>query len=187
MAKKNPKSKLDADTIKEITNFVIDKLREEETTASKVKYDKRRASTKLLLRNYRSLMDHCESAIYDISQVDDNETLESILEMMMGNRGGGFQIESIKTSAARTKIILDHINSMIDLYEIYCAKSPKEEDARRYRVIYWLYLSDKPRTVNELAEDENTDRRTIYRDIENAVERLTALLFGIDGLSRIAE
>ena len=186
MAKKT-KYQIDADMLKDIVGFVKDTLREEEKTAAKARYDRRRASTKLLLRNYRSLIDHCESAIYDVSQVDDSETLEEILEMMMGNRGGGFRIESIRTSAVRTRIILDHINTMLDLYQIYCTKSPKEEDARRYRVIYWLYLSDEPRTIPELAEDEHTDKRTIYRDIDNAVERLTALLFGIDGLNQLAE
>jgi len=176
------KTQLDADTIKAITNCIIDRLREEETTAREARYDKRLASTKLLLRNYRSLCDHCESAIYDASQVDDDMSIAEILELMTGNRSSGFRIESIRTSAVRTRIIIDHINTMLELYKTYCDASHKEEDARRYRVIYWLYLSDIPKSPGDLAEEEHVDKRTIFRDIEGAVERLTALLFGIDGL-----
>jgi len=76
---------------------------------------------------------------------------------------------------------------MIDLYRAYCEHSHKEEDARRYRVIYWLFLSDEHRTLEEIAEDEYVDKSTIYRDVDAALERLTALIFGIDGLNRMGK
>jgi len=168
--------------LKEITNFVIDRLREEEATAAKTKHDKRKANTKLLLRKYRSLVDHCESAIYDTESIDQGGgyTLADILESF--NTDANLEIESIRQSAVRTRIIVDHIDMMIDLYKIYCDRSPKDEDSRRYRVIYWLYLADEPKTVSDLAKEEYLDKRTIYKDVDAAVERLTALLFGIDGL-----
>ena len=182
MANQEVALKLESAVLKEITNFVIDRLREEEASATKIRRDRRKACTKLLLRNYRSLVNHCESAIYDTESVDQGGgyTLADILESF--NADATLEIESIRQSAVRTRIIVDHIATMIDLYKIYCDRSPKDEDSRRYRVIYWMYLADEPRTVSELAEEEYLDKRTIYKDVDAAVERLTALIFGIDGL-----
>jgi len=185
MANQEATLKLESAVLKEITNFVIDRLRTEEATMAKAKYAKKKASTKLLMRNYRSLADHCESAIYDTESVDQGGgyTLADILDSLHAN--ASLEIESIRKSAVRTRIIMDHIDIMLDLYKIYCDRSLKEEDARRYRVIYYLYLSEDPRTHAELAEDEHVDKSTIYRDVEVAIERLTALIFGIDGLSQL--
>ena len=182
MAKKEAKGKLDAETMREITNFIIDRLREEEVSAVRVRHDRKRANTKVLLRNYRSLLDHCESAIYEAAHMEEEEGLAEILEMMSVNRLESFRIESIKESAVRTKLIIDHINEMLELYRLYCDRSPRPEDGRRYRVIHAMYISDTPKTTEDIAEGESVDRSTVYRDVDAAVERLTALIFGIDGL-----
>ena len=185
MAKKAIEKKMSADMMKEITNFVIDRLREEETATAKAKFDRKKANTKLLLRSYRSLVDHCESSTYTASQVDVESglSLAEILDFINENASDKLKVESIRQSAVRTKIIVDHIDTMIDLYRAYCDKSPKDEDRRRYRVIYWLYLDSEPKTATDLAEEEFTDKRTIYRDVNMAVEQLTALFFGVDGLN----
>jgi len=181
--------KLDNDVLREITNIVIDRLREEEKAAAKARNDRRKANTKLLLRNYRSLVDHCESATYTASQVDtdDGYSLAEILELVNGNVSDRLKVESIRQSTIKTKIIIDHIDTMIDLYKTYCDRSPKEEDRRRYRVIYWLYLDHEPKTADELADEEYTEKRTIYRDISMAVEQLTAFIFGIDGINLLTK
>jgi len=181
--------KLGDGVLQEITNIVIDRLRAEEAAAAKAQYDRRKANTKLLLRNYRSLVEHCESATYTASQVDvdDGYCLAEILELINGNASDRLKVESIRQSIIKTKIIIDHIDTMIDLYKTYCDRSPKEEDRRRYRVIYWLYLDHEPKTADELADEEYTDKRTIYRDISIAVEQLTAFIFGIDGINLITK
>jgi hypothetical protein len=70
MAKKTVVKKLDSETLKEITNHVIDRLREEETGSAKARYDRRRANTRMLLRNYRSFTDHAAKAIYKAAHMD---------------------------------------------------------------------------------------------------------------------
>jgi hypothetical protein len=182
MAKKSNKWGLDDDLLQRITNCIIDKHREDETAASKARYDRKRANTKLLLRNYRSLSVHCESAIYEASHMGDEMDLAEILELMSGNRRESFRIESIRESAARTRLIIEHVNEMLEHYHIFCERSTKPEDARRYRVIYDLYIADVTKTPDEIALIESIDPRTVYKDIDSAVERLTALIFGIDGL-----
>ena len=189
MAKQATAKRLDAALVKEITNCVIDRLREEEKKAAITQQDKRRASTRLLLQNYRILVDHFESAVFTTSQVDVEEglSLAEIIELIDGNSSDWLKVESIRQSAVKTKIIINHINTMLELYRTYCERSPKEEDIRRYRVIYWLYLDGDPKTVEEIAEEENTNKRTIYRDIHSAIEQLTALFFGIDGINKLVE
>lgn len=51
-------------------------------------------------------------------------------------------------------------------------------------MIYALYLSDEPKTVQEIAEEEYINERTVYKDVKAACKRLTALIFGIDGFER---
>ena len=179
---KETKNKLTPDMLKLIVNIVIDKLREEEDSESQKRYDRRRANTRILLRNYRSLTAHCDSAIYDAIQMNEDAELAEILSVMNGNTRESFRIESIRESVARTRLIIDHIDKMLDIYKTYCEKSSKIEDKRRYRVIYSLFISDITMTAEQIANDEHVELRTIYRDIEVAIERITALIFGIDGL-----
>ena len=167
--------------MREITEYVIDRYHEEQEKSKKVRYDKRLRNTRMLLRNYRELISHSENAIYEASQVD-NEDLFDILDLMSNNAGNQFYIESIKTSAARTRLIIEHVNEMLELYKVYCEKSLKQEDMRRYRAIYALYIQPEPKTCEQIAEEEGVEPRTIYRDVSTAVEKITFLIFGIDGM-----
>lgn len=51
-------------------------------------------------------------------------------------------------------------------------------------MIEGLYLSNKAKTVQEIAEEEVINERTVYKDVKAACRRLTALIFGIDGFER---
>ena len=172
---------LSQEMMKEITEYVIDCYHEEQEKNKQLRYDKRLRNTKMLLRNYRELVSHSENAIYEASQVED-EDLFDILEMMSSDTGNQYYVESIKISAARTRLIIEHVKEMLALYEIYCNRSPKPEDKRRYRTIYALYIADEPKTYEQIAEEESVEPRTVYRDVSAAVEKLTFLIFGIDGM-----
>lgn len=182
MGKKRYKA-LSQEMMKEIAEYAIDCYRDEQERSKKLRYDKRLRNTKLLLRNYRELLAHSESAIYEASQIED-EDLFDILEMMSGANDSEYYVESIKTSAARTSLIISHVKEMLALYELYCQRSSKPEDKRRFRVINALYIQENPRTHEQIAEDENVDTSTVYRDVNGAVEKLTFLIFGIDGMKR---
>jgi len=184
MPKKSTTKKLDSETLKEIVVFVKDTLREEEYTNASARHKRKLANTKTLLRNFRSLRKHCENAVYDADTIDEGGgyTFADILELINGPTIANLKVESIRQSAVRTRIIVDHIEIMLDLYRAYCDNSSKEEDKRRYRVIQGLFLSENPKTYVELAEEEYVGKSTIYNDVDVAVERLTALIFGIDGI-----
>lgn len=139
-------------------------------------------SAKTLMQNYRRFKAMSYNAVYDCERVTDDE-LKEVLEFMNGNfRSKEFEILSIKEKSVRTKMILDHVDTMLEVYKKQCKLSGDSEESRRYRVIEGLYLNTVPKTVAELAEDENVTERTIFRDRDIAFRRLAVLFFGIDGL-----
>ena len=146
--------------------------------------DRRLHNTKLLLRNYRLFKEHCDNAVYEVEKLTSEETIYDILDAISGVDTSGAFVESIKKSVARTVTIVQHIDVMFQLYETYCYRSGKPEEERRYRVIKALYIDDNPPTIEELAKQENIYPRTIYKDVDAACERLSALIFGIDGIKK---
>lgn len=144
------------------------------------RYDRRLGNTKLLLENYRMFKEHCSRAVFDASQLDENAI--DILDLMWGRDGNNF-VESIKKSAQRTQIILRHIDEMLDAYAGLCQLSGREEEMRRMRSVFALYIDNPGKTVQEISELENVNTSTVYRDISIATEKLTGLIFGLDGLN----
>lgn len=158
----------------------IDKYKDEVKAANKKRGDKRLHNTRLLLRNYRMLEIHAENSVFGRTQM--NESAADILESMMNMYNDAVVVESIKNSATRTAIIVSHIKTMLEMYKICCERSTNEIDMRRYDVIYGLYISDPKITRKELMEKWNVSQDTTYSDEKIAIERLSALLFGVDGL-----
>lgn len=150
----------------------------------KIKFDKRYMNTKLLLEHYRDFSDYGEKAIYRIYEELDEDIVD-IIEMMEGRKSdSGGRIESIERGVMRTRVIMNHVNTMLDVYRKSCETSPYQEERRRWRVIEGLYLKKVPESVQEIAEKEFVNERTVYKDVKAACKRLTALIFGIDGFER---
>lgn len=143
--------------------------------------DRRLMNTKLLLRNYRMLKAHTENSVFSRQQMD--ESAEEILESLMSGSDTEVIIDSIKRSVTRTAIIVDHIDTMLGLYEIYCGQAPQPElETRRYSVVYDMYIADPGLSAIEIATKQNMSKENVYADLKTAIERLTALIFGVDGL-----
>lgn len=160
----------------------LDRFEAERQREAKELMDSRLRNTKLLLRNYRLFKAHVENAVYDPET--DLNPLEIIRDLMKPGRSGSLVVESIKKSAARTAIIVDHIETMIRIYQAYCLTSNGADDLRRWRVVEGLYISDEKKTVPELARSEGVVERTIYKDIDAACDTIAPLMFGIDGLRK---
>ena len=138
----------------------------------KEKIDRRLHNTELLLRNYRTLKKSCENAVYEYK----DEEISEVLEDINGMKDDKVIVESIKASAKRTAIMVQHIDKMLDVYRIYCSKL-SEQDKRRYKVIKALYMK-----ISEISKKFSVSKVTVYDDIKIAKERLSSLFFGIDGL-----
>ena len=166
----------------------VEAVREYDQKQIKSRHDKRLRNTKLLLENYILLHDHCQNAVYDKQQIINSEMIDSasaldILDSIDKYDKDAY-IESIKKSTIRTRIILAHVDAMLELYHVYCERSKKKEDIRRYRVLTATYFEEQ--TPEEIAEAENIDERTYYRDMRDAREKVSALIFGIDGLHNVS-
>lgn len=148
------------------------------------KGDRRLRNTKLLLKNYRMLTAHCEYAISEIKDVASEDPYDIIDMLDTSWIGEDAYVESIRRSTERTALMVRHIQEMLSLYRMYCEASGREEEERRYRTIDRMYIAEKRMSAREIAESECLDLRTVYKDIDLAVERLAALIFGIDGLRK---
>lgn len=137
--------------------------------------DKRIHNTKLLLKNYRQLKAHCEQAVFDSAQaVSTSDVVRELMSLRESST-----ITAIVTSVQKTHTLLVHVDKCLNIYKTQCEIYGKEQDRRGWRVINAMYLADEKQTAEELAELEFVEKRTIYHDIERAVEALSALLFGV--------
>ncbi|MCD8209065.1 MAG: hypothetical protein LUD72_14095 [Bacteroidales bacterium] len=144
--------------------------------------DRRLRNTKLLLRNYQMLKEHAENSVFGRTQMEESAT--DILESMMNMYDDDMVVESIKRSATRTAIMVSHIDTMISLYEIYCERSAAPDiELRRFDVMWDRYLAEPTLSIGEIADKQNISKDTVYADLKIATERMTALLFGVDGLN----
>ncbi len=150
-------------------------LEKENKDREKRKHDRRLRNIKLLLRNYRSFVNHCQDIKLDIQILNDRLELEEL-------DTDEFAIESIKRSKERTLVMVRFINQMMNVYKIMSEQSHQPEDYRRYQVVYGMYVSEDRLTVDDISAMHNISRRTVYVDIDKACETLSVLMFGIDGI-----
>ncbi len=155
---------------------------QERKRESSIRADRRLRNTKLLLRNYHMLKEHAEHSVFGRTQME--ESAANILESMMSIYDDDVVIESIKRSATRTAVIVSHIETMFGLYSAYCerARNPDVEK-RRYEILWDMYMAQEVLSVEEIAEKQHISTRKVYIDLNNATERLSALIFGVDGLN----
>ena len=186
---------------KEFIVMTPDQFREVYETAAKIgaekaldTYNKERAeerkhrrkrklrNTELLLRNYHMLKENAENSVFGRSQME--ESAADILEEMMSLYNDEVIVESIKNSATRTAIIMSHVDTMISLYHTYCERAENSDiEMRRYDVLWDRYLADEPLNVESISKKHHMTKQNVYADLKIATERLTALIFGVDGLS----
>ena len=175
------KSQLTPGMKREIVELVIDTLRREEERQRKAAYDKRLHNTELLLKNYRSFVVHSESAVSNASQIDDDIDLDSLMEMM-GCRGGDPDITvlSVQESAVRTRILVAHIDRMLDYFEYRCLHSGRLEDERQWRIIRDRYIvpEEDQKSFQQIADEEHLGLSAIYKSHKEAIRKVSALLFG---------
>ena len=135
----------------------LDTFNKERAEERKHRRKRKLRNTELLLRNYHMLM-----SLYNDEVI----------------------VESIKNSATRTAIIMSHVDTMISLYHTYCERAENSDiEMRRYDVLWDRYLADEPLNVESISKKHHMTKQNVYADLKIATERLTALIFGVDGLS----
>ena len=72
------------------------------------------------------------------------------------------------------------IENALKLYKEEVDLSANEEEKRRYRVLNSMYISSEgPKTVQEIAKQENISEKSVYRDIGLAVKIVSIYLYGV--------
>lgn len=156
----------------------IEKYKSEQNKAKRKQNDRRLKNAKLLLQNYRDFKSYSENAKYTAEQAED---AIDILDLMWDpNNRSDLVIESIKASAVRTKIIMAHIDGMLNTYKELCERSTDPIQYRRYAILFDRYISDEQPTMDEIANKFHIDKRTAYLDLDTATQRVAKLVFGID-------
>ncbi|EQG35321.1 TPA: hypothetical protein MJC92_000235 [Clostridioides difficile] len=159
------------------------KLNEEATEL----YNRKIRNTKLLLKHYREFKKHIDNSVFKVSCKSGNaiEVLTTLADRYVSE---DLFVESISKSVSRTNVIIAHIDIMLKIYKEYCNNS-NDIEQRRYRIIEERFIKEvkhkKDRcSINKIAKRENIDTRTVYKDIDQACERLAALIFGVDGIKK---
>ena len=184
-AGKNRRNMTVEEIIEIATKTAISVYDQQKKAEAKDKYDKRLRSTKMLLENYRSFSSYNDNAVSNLyAALKIDEDIYDVLELMEGRERvpSDVKIDSIEKGVLRTKIMMAHVDAMLEIYHKHCQSSPYPEEMRRYRVIYGMYLGEEEKRAEQIAEEECCDIATIYRDKKNAITKLTALIFGIDGV-----
>ena len=153
----------------------------------KIKYDKRLRNTRLLLKNYRSFVEHCNNAQYSVEnpikkEISKNSITVQLFDDLYNLQDDAFVVSSILKSKEKTKIILDHINMCLEFFAQKAMKTNNQEMIRRFNVIDALYIKEKSMSFEEIAEQEHISTKTVNRDKNKAIQELSVLIFGIDGL-----
>jgi len=68
---------------------------------------------------------------------------------------------------------------MLDLYDRYCLKAEASEQ-RKLRVLKSFYFDSM--RMCDIAINENVVERTCFRDLDDAVNKMSALIFAIDAV-----
>lgn len=145
--------------------------------------DIRLHNTKLLLENYRKFVGYVDNATFKVDLVKDAEAVDWFKEMYDPNNRSDQIVTSIKSSAVKTRIIVEHIKTTVKVYGEYCDTIGTDKAERRFDVLFQRYISEKPMTNEELAEKWYVDARTIQTDAKEAIDEISSLLFGLDFLN----
>lgn len=141
--------------------------------------DTRKRNTRLLLRNFRELKAQAQNGT-DLSElIHADFVFETLTSMTEGSLSDAENIlQSVKSSPAKSAMLVNHILSILDIYKTWCERSSKEENERRYRVLYAMYIADEIKNAKGISKLEMVDKSTVFKDIRAAIEMLAFLIFG---------
>ena len=138
------------------------------------------------MRNYRRLNAYYQNAVFSRDNAGEADVdFEDIMRSMGRPADEEIFVESIQKNYITTRIIMAHVNKMLECYQIMCERSNRKDDKRHWRVLEGLYLTEDYTTAEEIAKRERIDKRTVYKDIDICAADLTALFFGVGGIESL--
>ena len=142
-------------------------------------------NTKKLLENYTKLKDYIENAVStfeEAAEVDETIVNTEVLigfRLMDSDRKLDRQIRGINA----VKMMLAHIDRMLDVYKVDCQTSSSEVKRRRWDIVQMMYLDRvEKKTTKQIAEYYNMELSGIQKEAKAARSDLTILFFGLDAM-----
>jgi len=161
--------KLSEKELQVIAGVVADRYKEHTSVKEDDKHDIRLRNIKLLLKNYRSLVLHCDNIEKELIKFEDTSIQDLDLETINLE-----SVESIKKSKKQSFAMMLFIKSKTEAYKRSCST----DELKYFRVMEMRYLTPKKYTIQEIAYKENIDRTTAGRYLEKAIEELPVIFFG---------
>ena len=192
MAKKTPEKKviLSQDELREICQRAVEdgvsKYISLEDQKKKREWRGLLFRTKKLLENYTKLKDYAEQAVVTLEQAE--EVDETLVNMEVLTKFKLFEDDKTIHRQLRgvnaVKIMMAHVDRMLNVYKTNCLNSAQEVMHRRWFVIEHMYLEREggKKTTKEIAEIYQTDLSNIQKDAKEARNDLTTLFFGLDAM-----
>jgi transcription initiation factor TFIID subunit TAF12 len=162
--------------IEELINKAANKAATEAIKEFKAKdrEDKRKNilhNTRLLLKKYKELIDNVQNSIDEINQLD-------LGDLDLGDLSREeLYIESIKKSKIKTLIMIAHIDKAMEILKENQIRKSTEE---KYEVLEKFYLMGIK--YDDIVEQYQCGVNTPRRWMNEMIDELSILLFGIDGL-----
>lgn len=156
-----------------ITRTVIEYLENEKQKQENAKQDTRLRNIKLLLKNYRALVLHCEKIQGDLIKFEDTSIQDLDIDTISLE-----SIESIKQSKRKSLALIYFVKGKTEAYKSSCST----DELKYFRVLEMKYLTPKKYTVQEIAKIENIDRTTVTRYLDKAISQLPVIFFGAEAI-----
>jgi len=161
------------EVIDEISTAVVKKIEVERKRKMKADKDWKLRNTKLLLKNYHILKDHCRELTEEMEAYAD-----SIFDPY------DIELQSIMASKAKTRQMVWYIDEMLKSYSQYASKAG-EATMRRFNVMFSFHIHRK--SYETIASDMNVSDRTVRRDLVDARKEFSVFLFGIFAIEDLNE
>mgnify|MGYP003311489840 CR=1 FL=1 len=170
--------------VKDASAAAVKAYKHENETSAKKKVDRMLYKTKTLLEKYRYLTEYAKNSVYTLEQAEkvDPDLTDIDVLTKFGIFDDDKTLHRLKRGVVTVKMIMAHVDKMLEIYQKDCEASSSRTRQRQYRVIYYMYLAENRMTTREIADMEHEEIRTIQNDAKAAREDLTALIFGIDGI-----
>lgn len=133
-------------------------------------------NTRLLMANYNDLKNHVGNAIDDIYKLKEYE-LDNSDYMNMERAYDELYIFSIKKSKIKTMIMIAHIDAALSAL---AKKQCKIGTSCKYEALEMFYLDGLK--YEEIQEHFECGKNTPGRWVDQMIDELSVLIFGLDGL-----
>ncbi|QEH69732.1 hypothetical protein [Cellulosilyticum sp. WCF-2] len=137
-------------------------------------------NTVALLKEYRTLKEHCAECESSMEQV---EMTQEAWEASVNGQDKKYEdyIKSAKRTKVRTRIMLQLIDRFMSAYKKKAESSNDPNAIFRYKVIDMRYISSKS-TFKKISMELNCDPTTVSRWHQRAIDELAVYFFGIEGV-----